>query len=224
MRGEGFLARCLRGRCCTRGTDFLAVVWSLVLHASRRHCLEALYKTQDKLEMRQMDITKDMRTTKHLLEENWQEELALIEQSRNASLPEHENEQKMSHCRVWRTRWHRARDVGAISAKGSQSGDRKNWEVNVGARADDPTGSPERGGVGLGGQSIATRRTSQRASAHRCLPLGVASIRPFLSNLLQWVPRRHESSFHSSKGEPTAVYGVQCQPASATAVHQVPGT
>ena len=67
-----------------------------MIHASRRHCLEALYKTQDKLEMRQMDITKDMRTTKHLLEENWQEELALIEQSRNVSLPEHENEQKMS--------------------------------------------------------------------------------------------------------------------------------
>ena len=31
-----------------------------------------------------------------------------------------------------------------------------------GARADDPTRSSERGGVGLGGQSIATRRTSQR--------------------------------------------------------------
>ena len=45
-----------------------------------------------------MDVTKDMRTTKHLLEENWQEELALIEQSRNALLPEHENEQKMSRC------------------------------------------------------------------------------------------------------------------------------
>ena len=71
-----------------------------------------------------MDITKDMRTTKHLLEENWQNDSSLIEQSRNALLPEHENKQKMSHCRVWRTRWHRARDVGAISAKGSQSGDR----------------------------------------------------------------------------------------------------
>ena len=63
MRGEGFLARCLRGRCCTQSTDVLALVWSLVLHAPRRHCLEALYKTQHKLEMRQMDITKDMRTT-----------------------------------------------------------------------------------------------------------------------------------------------------------------
>ena len=62
----------------------LALVWSSVLHAPRRHCLEALYKIEDKLEIRQMDITKDMRTTKHLLEENWQEELALIEQSRNA--------------------------------------------------------------------------------------------------------------------------------------------
>ena len=31
-----------------------------------------------------MDITKDMRTTKHLLKENWQKEVALIEQRRNA--------------------------------------------------------------------------------------------------------------------------------------------
>ena len=31
-----------------------------------------------------MDITKDMRTTKHLLEEKWQKEVALIEQRRNA--------------------------------------------------------------------------------------------------------------------------------------------
>ena len=34
--------------------------------------------------MRQMDITKGMRTTKHLLKENWQKEVALIEQRRNA--------------------------------------------------------------------------------------------------------------------------------------------
>ena len=84
MRGEGFLASRLRGRCCFQSTDVVALVGSLVLHASRRHCLEALYKTQHKLEMRQMDITKDMRTTKHLLKENWQKEVALIEQRRNA--------------------------------------------------------------------------------------------------------------------------------------------
>ena len=118
MRREGFLARCLRGRCCTQSADVLALVWSSVLHAPRRHCLEALYKTQDKLEMRQMDIAKDMRTTKRLLEENWQNDSSLIEQSRNASLPEYNYKQKMSLCRVWRIRWHRARDVGAISEHG----------------------------------------------------------------------------------------------------------
>ena len=48
-----------------------------------------------------MDITKDMRTTKHLLEENWQNDSSLIEQSRNASLPEHENNQKMSQALIW---------------------------------------------------------------------------------------------------------------------------
>ena len=111
-------------------------VVSLVLLAPRRHCLEALYKTPRQVgdasggyhqghanNERHEEFARGEQ--KHLLEENWQEELALIEQSRNASLPEHENEQKMSHCRVWRTRWHRARDVGAISAKGSQSGDGK---------------------------------------------------------------------------------------------------
>ena len=76
-----------------------------------------------------MDITKDMRTTKHLLEENWQEELALIELSRTASLPEHENEQKMSRSAEFGGHVGRARDVRAISAKGSQSGDRQNCEV-----------------------------------------------------------------------------------------------
>ena len=86
----------------------LALVWSSVLHAPRRHCLEALYKIEDKLEMRQMDITKDMRTTKHLLEKKT----------------------GFAHQREgFRTRWHRARDVGAISAKGSQSGYRRNCEV-----------------------------------------------------------------------------------------------
>ena len=84
MRREGLLASRWRGRCCTQSTDVLALVWSSVRHAPRRHCLEALYKTQHKLEMRQMDITKDMRTTKHLLEENWQNDASLIEQRRNA--------------------------------------------------------------------------------------------------------------------------------------------
>ena len=164
MRGEAFLLSRLRGRCCTQSTDVVALVWSLVLHASRRHCLEALYKTQDKLEMRQMDVTKDMRTTKHVLEENWQEELALIEQSRNALLPEkHENKQKMSRSTEF------GGHVGTEQETSEQS-QRKEARVeiekiarwNVGARAEDSTRSPERGGVGLGGQSIATRRTSQR--------------------------------------------------------------
>ena len=174
-----------------------ALVWSFVPHAPRRHCLEAIYKTQDKLEMRQMGITKDMRTTKHFLEENWQEELALIEQSRNVSLPERHNKQKMSHCRVWRTRWHRARDVGAISAKGSQSGDRKNCEVKCRSTGRRLNKKPRTRRSWTKRSVNCNQENVAETSAHRSLPLGAASIRLFLSNLLHWEPRRHESSFHS---------------------------
>ena len=167
MRGEGFLARCLRGRCCTQSTDFLALVWSLVLHAPRRHCLEALYKTQDQLEMRQMPRCQNM---------------------------------------IRSRRCHSA-EFGGL---GSEHGRR-------------PNRMPRTRRSWIGRSVNCNQENVAEAAAHRSLPLGVASIRPFLSNLLQWVPRRHESSFHSSKGEPTAVYGVQCQPASATAVYQVPG-
>ena len=54
------------------------------------------------------------------------------------------------------------------------------------------------------------------AATHRSLRLGAASTQPTLSNLWQWEPRRHDSSFHSCKGEPTTVYGVQLQPAPGT--------
>ena len=130
----------------------------------------------------------------------------------------------MSLCRVWRTRWHRARDVGAISAKGSQSGDRTNCEVKCRSTGRRPNRKPRTRRSWIGRSVICNQENVAEASVHRSLPLGAASTQPFLSNLFQWEPRRHDSSFHLSKGEPTAVYGVQHQPAPATAVHQVLGT
>ena len=156
----------------------------------------------------------DEASKKHLLEENWQNDASLIEQRRNCR-------RCLTLCRVWQTRWHRARDVGAISAKGSQSGDRKNCKVKCRSTGRRPNKKPRARRSWIGRSVNCNQENVAEASVHRSLPLGAASIQPFLSNLLQ---RVHESSFHSSKGEPTADYGVQHQPALATAVHQVPGT
>ena len=112
-------------------------------------------------------------------------------------------------CEQIGVRWHRARDVGAISAKGSQSGDRINCEVKCRS---------------TGKRLSQLQSGERRRGSNRSLRLGAASIQPFLSNMFQRESRRHDSSFHWSKCEPTTENGVQHQPAPATAVHQVPGT
>ena len=69
-------------------TDVLALVWSLVRHALRRHCLEAPYTIRNKLEMptdgydqghanNELHEEYGRGEQKHFLEENWQKELAL---------------------------------------------------------------------------------------------------------------------------------------------------
>ena len=105
------------------------------------------------LEMRKRNIIKDMRKLEGV------NSLENMTRCRTC----------LKHSRVWRTSWYRALQIRASSAKGMNRPDwrLRSCELKWRSRAEVCARSPERGGVGFGDTSIASRRRSQAATHRR---------------------------------------------------------